>query len=124
MRIKQKISFLLADYAVRIIAARHFPELAKLESIRSIETAAAAHAAVYAAAASTAYYGADADAAYYAADAADAAAASTVYYAADADAAYYAANVAYYAANYTTSVMYANDIRALINIAIDPDLYW
>ena len=43
MNTKQKIAFILADYAVHVIAARHFPELAKLESIRSVGTANAAY---------------------------------------------------------------------------------
>ena len=112
MNTNQKISFLLADYAVRIIAARHFPELAKLEPIRSVKTA------------DTAYY--TANAAYAAANAARYAANAATHAdaAAYADTAAAAAYAAYYAANYTTSVMYANDIRALINIAIDPDRYW
>ena len=110
MNTKQKIAFLLADYAVRSIAARHFPELAKLAPIRSIKTADAA--TTNAANATDA-----ADAATRAADAATRAAYDAAYTA-------YAANAAAYAANYTTGVMYANDMRALINIAIDPDRYW
>ena len=97
----QEIAFLLADYAVRVIAARHFPELTELKPIRSIETANTAYTAAYA----------TTDAAYYARNVA--------YYAAltaaiTADAAN-AANI---------NVNYIIDMRQLINIAIDPDRYW
>ena len=132
MNTKQKIAFLLADYTVRVIAARQLPKFAELEPIRSIETAAVANTAAYAAyttadaayaayAAYVAYYAAYA--AYYAANAARAA------YAADAANAARAASNAVVVANIIaivkqTSDNYAIDIRELINIAVDPDRYW
>ena len=109
MNTKQKIAFLLADYTVRVIAARQLPKFAELEPIRSIETAAVANTAAYAAATSTAAR--TADAAYYAANAARAASNAVV-----------VANII--AIVKQTSDNYAIDIRELINIAVDPDRYW
>ena len=45
MNTKQKIAFLLADYAVRVIAGRDYPILTELPLIQSVTTANAAFAA-------------------------------------------------------------------------------
>ena len=139
MHINQKIAFLLSDYSIRVIAASYFPELAELDPIRSNATSYGAHIAL------TKFYythsiarvasnaGNVVRSAYAAYHAATDAASNAAYYARNvayyaaltaARAATNAANTAANAATNTDTTNYANDMRALINIAIDPDRYW
>ena len=131
MNTQQKIAFLLADYAVRVIAARFVPELAELTPIRSLETASAAYIYINNSVTYTNNH-ASAYTRFYAARAADNAA--NVIRIAD-NAIYYAirvTNTTITAANTTITAAdtsdignhYIIDMRELINIAIDPDRYW
>ena len=129
MRIKQKISFLLADYAVRIIAARHFPELAKLEPIRSIETARVAYTAIYAI--YDINYKYDINYNYDSIitviiDVVDIVRYNPPTISDTAEVAEYVADTVAYAtiANIINSAEYVTNLRTLIDIAINPNRYW
>ena len=124
MNTNQKITLLFADYTIRIIAARIAPDLAQLKPIRSIESIADA----YAFASSINFYVTFTDVnmsqneinRMYIANLAD------LHYMTHS--AYFniynAANAFYFAARNNNVDNYAIDIRALFNIACNPNKYW
>ena len=124
MHTKQKIAFLLADYAVRVIAARQFSELRKLPPIRSAEISDDAW--IIARNIAFSVQGYTARIAYNAARAASNAGhkegqSTTI------AAIHTMHNAISDAPEHSIQALintYNIDMRALINIALDPDRYW